>query len=96
MTTSERVNKLKEAMQGMSAPASTAPVVAAAAQPMPAPTPRQVAPSRSGKRNVSAYVKPEAARQLRMLAVELDISSQDLIAEALNDLFRKYNKSAVA
>ncbi len=31
-----------------------------------------------------------------MLAVELDTSTQALVHEALNDLFRKHGKSAIA
>ena len=95
MTTIARVNKLKEAMQGMAAlPQAAPPVVAPPEAPPTEPTDR--APSRRGKRVVSAYVNPAAAKQMRLLSVELDTSTQALIEEALNDLFRKYNRSAVA
>lgn len=97
MTTSPRVNKLKAAMQGMAAVPQPTPVAVMPppeAHPTTAPADRPA--SRRGKRVVSAYVNPTAAKQLRLLAVEMESSTQTLIEEALNDLFRKYNRSAVA
>lgn len=101
MTTEPRINKLKAAMQGM-AGAAVAPIEAAVSAPMvvvPKPKARRttpIAPSRRGKRNVSAYIEATAAKQLRLLAVDQETSTQALLEEALNDLFRKYNRSAVA
>jgi hypothetical protein len=100
MSTQPRVNKLKEAMQGMAAPlpASLASVSAEIREDTPKPSPAAStrAPSRRDKKNVSGYVNREAAKQLRLLAVERDTSTQALIEEALNDLFRKYGMSAIA
>lgn len=100
MSTPERINKLKAAMHGMAgAPAPEAPPTVV---PMTAPAAAMsshrttLAPSRRGKRNVSAYIEATAAKQLRLLAVERDGSTQALLEEALNDLFRKYGKSAIA
>lgn len=97
MSTSEKINKLKASMERM-AIAPDANVV-----PMPAPstaastsTAGSLAPSRRGKRNVSAYIDASAAKQLRILAAEREASTQSLLEEALNDLFRKYGKSAIA
>lgn len=53
-------------------------------------------PSRTGQRAVTVYVKPEAHKQLRLLAVEQGGSIQDLMTEALNDLFRKHQRSQIA
>lgn len=89
------VNKLKAAMQGMAAP-KVAELPVQRSIPEPVQRAGGIAPSRRGKRNVSAYVAADAAKQLRLLAAELDQSTQALVEEALNDLFRKYNKSAVA
>jgi len=58
------------------------------------PTP-PVAPSRAGKRSVSGHFAPDVSRQLRILAAETDRTVQDLLEEALNDLFRKHDKSAI-
>ncbi len=97
MSTPTPINKLKAAMHGMavapepSAMPKSVAVVAKEAVVTPAR-----APSRIGKRNVSAYINTTAAKQLRLLAVELDQSTQALVEEALNDLFRKHGKSAIA
>ena len=91
---STKPNPLRDAMLGVQQkPLTIVPVQDAP----PAPLERQpVAPSRIGKRSVSAHFEPNVARQLRMLAAETDRTVQDLIGEALNDLFRKHNKSAIA
>lgn len=96
MNAPEKINKLKAAMHGMAGlpeptPEAVPPPVPS--RPLP-PTTR--APSRVGKRNVSAYINATAAKQLRLLAVELDRSTQGLVEEALNDLFRKHGRSAIA
>ena len=53
-------------------------------------------PSRIGQRVVTFYVKPEAHKQLRLLGVEEGSSVQELMVDALNDLFRKHGRSTVA
>ncbi len=53
------------------------------------------APSREGQRAVTLYVRPEAHKQLRLLAVENGASIQDLMSEALNDLFSKHGRSRI-
>lgn len=93
MTTPQRVNKLKAAMQGMQAgdtPQATAEVVQLPAMPK-----YPVTPSRVGKRQISGYFAADAVKQLHLLAVERDTTNQALLEEALNDLFRKYSKSAI-
>lgn len=63
--------------------------------PVPARA-RSVVPSRDGKRQIAGHFDPLVAKQLRLLAADRDLSIQDLLEEALNDLFRKHQKSAVA
>lgn len=93
MSTGPRVNTLKLAMQGMqAAEAEQLPMEAAVAAIAPSSV---RPPSRQGKRVVSAYLEPTAAKQLRLLSAEADRSTQSLVEEALNDLFRKYGKSAI-
>lgn len=97
MTAPPKVNKLKAAMEGMSgasAGAPTAPAAVAGSTEQHRKTP--LPPSRQGKRVVSAYIDPAAARQLKHLATARDASMQTLLEEALNDLFRKHAKSAIA
>jgi hypothetical protein len=54
------------------------------------------APSRDGQRAVTLYVKPEAHKQLRLLGVEQGASVQELMTEALNDLFLKHKKPPIS
>lgn len=92
---STRPNLLRAAMLGVQeADGPTATVVPI--QATSAPVTASKAPSRVGKRAIGAHFEPDVQRQLRMLSAELDRTTQDLIGEALNDLFRKYNKSAIA
>ena len=88
MTT--KPNSLREAMQGI---AKAAPTLL---EHNEVPRVQTIAASRRGKRSVGGHFTPEAARQLRILAAETDHTVQDLLAEALNDLFRKHNRSAIA
>jgi len=53
-------------------------------------------PSRQGKRIVSVYVEPEAAKQLGIMAIREDSSIQVLMVEALNDLFAKRGVNRIA
>jgi len=59
------------------------------------PTARKTAPeaavSREGKINVSAYFPPEVKSSLRLVQAKRGGKVQDLLAEALNLLFAKYN-----
>ena len=49
---------------------------------------RPTAASRQGRRHVGAYVPPDVARQLRVIAAREDSSTQALIEEAIEMLFR--------
>jgi antitoxin-like ribbon-helix-helix protein len=53
-------------------------------------------PSRAGKRILSIYLDPLAWKQLRMLAIEANTTTQALGEEAINLLFAKHqiNRSA--
>ena len=95
---STRPNPLKSAMLGIQHQSASADVVAlpAPAAAVTSSTKAADVPSRRGKRSVSGHFDPAVQRQLRMLAAETDRTTQALIGEALNDLFRKYNRSAIA
>jgi len=54
------------------------------------------AKTREGKKMIAAPIDPAARQQLKMLAAELDRKSEDLIREALRDLFTKYGKPPIA
>ena len=88
---STTANPLKAAMQAV----QQQPATTLIATPPQAPS-IGLAPSRQGKRAIGGHFDPIVGKQLRLLSADLDRTVQDLLAEALNDLFRKYNKSAIA
>jgi multidrug efflux pump subunit AcrA (membrane-fusion protein) len=49
-----------------------------------------VQPSRMGKVNVTGYFPPEVKASLRLVQAKRGGTIQDILAEALNDLFAKY------
>lgn len=57
---------------------------------------RLLPPSRAGKKAITCYFDPAVSKQLRQIALDRDVSLQDLFAEALNDLFQKYKKPTLA
>jgi len=53
-------------------------------------------PCREGKRVLSVYLTPEAWKQLRMLSLNLESSTQSLGEEAVNLLFEKHRLNRIA
>ena len=53
-------------------------------------------PDRIGKRATLFHLPAAAKKQLAMLAIEEETTQQALISEALNDLFKKHGKPAIA
>ena len=74
----------------------------ASLEPEPSPLPEVGAkksvrpPSREGKRVLSIYLPPEAWKQLRMLSLNLETSTQALGEEAINLLFEKHRLNRIA
>lgn len=54
------------------------------------------APSRRGRTAISAFVDVQTHQQFRILSIEQRRSGQQLLIEAVNDLFRKYGKKPIA
>ena len=52
-------------------------------QPAAEPSRRPVAATRQGRKHVGAYVDPDVARQLRVIAAQEDTSVQALIVEGI-------------
>ena len=52
--------------------------------------------SRTGKKAISGFFEPEVSRQLKALAAIEGRTVQGMIGEALNLLFEKYGKDAIA
>jgi hypothetical protein len=72
-------------------PVSADPV----AEPEPKPAVRRP-PSREGKRVLSIDLRPEAWKQLRMLSVQIESSTQALGEDAINLLFEKHRLNRIA
>jgi hypothetical protein len=53
-------------------------------------------PSRRGKKTIAGFFDPAASRQLRQIALDEGSNVQDLLREAINDLFEKRGKARIA
>jgi hypothetical protein len=54
-----------------------------------------IAPSRIGRKAISGYFSPELSMALHHCARKHELSLQALMAEAFNDVLRKYGESPV-
>jgi len=52
--------------------------------------------SRVGKKVISGFFDKEVSRQLSKLAIDQDRTNEDLLREAINDLFAKYHLPSIA
>lgn len=78
---------------------------AATGKAAPEPAPRQPSAAEEGARatpgrtpgevNISAYFPPEMKAQLRIVQAKTGKNVKQLLGEALNDIFLKYNVAAV-
>ena len=53
-------------------------------------------PSRRGKKTIAGFFDPAASHQLRQIALDEGSNVQDLLREAINDLFEKRGKLRIA
>jgi hypothetical protein len=53
-------------------------------------------PDRAEKTAMPFWVPRTAKKQLRVMAAEMETTQQQLIADALNDFFRKHGKPPIA
>jgi Antitoxin-like ribbon-helix-helix len=51
---------------------------------------------RDGRQFIAGHVLPDAAKQFKLLAVQQGKTTQELLIEAINDLFAKYELSRIA
>ena len=54
------------------------------------------AATRAGKKKVTASLDPATHKQLRQLGLDRDMTTEALLIEAINDLFKKYAKRPIA
>lgn len=86
---SDKLQALQRALDSKQ-PQATKPKASA-----PARSESYRAPSREGKTNITAYLVPGFKSSLRLIQARNGASLQALVAEALNDLFAKYNVPTV-
>ncbi|MCP5006728.1 MAG: hypothetical protein GY941_22705 [Planctomycetes bacterium] len=55
-----------------------------------------VAPSRVGKKPLTAFFDPDAIKQLKLIGIEEDKTLQSMTEEAINDYFAKHGKAQIA
>jgi hypothetical protein len=68
------------------------PLVSQAAAKSEGPSIDRSPATREGRKVVAGHFDPAVSKQLKLLALEHDTNLQGLLAEAINDLFRKYRK----
>ena len=83
------------------APPGDAPQAATSSEPQtsdtrPASASGFYAATRAGKKKVTASLDPAAHKQLRQLGLDRDMTTEALLVEAINDLFKKYAKRPIA
>jgi len=61
-----------------------------------APVEAKPGTTKRGKHLISGLFEPPTYRQFGVLSAELGLGKQDLLREALNDLFRKHGKPPIA
>ena len=73
-----------------------APAPAKASVTAPAPEPETKGPaSRQGRKQIAGFFTPDMSLAMHMLARRQDRSLQALMAEAFNDVLRKYGESPI-
>jgi len=83
-------------LRDRSASAAPAPAPAKAATPAPAAETEAKGPaSRQGRKQIAGFFTPDMSLAMHMLARRQDRSLQALMAEAFNDVLRKYGESPI-
>lgn len=82
---------------------STQPARAAASVAVAEKTPMRgrggatpLPPSRQGKKTVAGFFDTAVSTQLKQIGLDNNLTVQDLLTEAINDLFKKYKKPPIA
>jgi hypothetical protein len=85
-------SKMSEMQQALKRAASKADV----AKPAPVPAGgKYTAPSRIGKQHIGVYLDPAFKTSLRLIQAQTGRDFHDLVADALNELFRRHNVPVV-
>jgi hypothetical protein len=92
-------NSLVNAMSGVGRESPPAPSPSPPSTPSPGLRPttaRSRPPSREGRKIIAGYFDPAVSKQLHQIALDDDTTLQELLREAINDLFTKRHKSPIA
>ena len=54
------------------------------------------ATTREGKKTIAGFFAPEVSKQFKIMGINTGKTGQELLTEALNDLFIKHGKSPIA
>ncbi|MGB8843360.1 MAG: ribbon-helix-helix domain-containing protein [Aliidongia sp.] len=88
---------LADSMRKLEPAAVTSPAASVPAAEREAAAPKgYYAATRAGRKKVTAALEPDAHKQLKLLAVDRSQTVEDLLREAISDLFRKYGKPPIA
>ena len=88
-------NSLVNAMSGVGreSPPAPNPPLSPGLRPT---TARSRPPSREGRKIIAGYFDPAVSKQLHQIALDDDTTLQELLREAINDLFTKRHKAPIA
>lgn len=53
-------------------------------------------PSRRGKKALTVYLDPDVIKQVKFIGIDQEMSTQDIVRDALNDYFAKHGKAQIA
>lgn len=92
-----RRDELPEAVEAEAAPEPAAPPpprrrAAKAAEPVKTKRPT----TREGARGITVWVEPEIYRMIKLVGLDADMTTQDVMMEAINDLLAKKGKGRIA
>ncbi|NEP58721.1 MAG: hypothetical protein F6K31_17170 [Symploca sp. SIO2G7] len=68
---------------------------ATAAAPAAKPAPRKKQNSRAGQKHIGGYYPPECLKALKLIAVEDEITLEDVIATAMNQFLSSRGKAPI-
>ena len=57
---------------------------------------KKVAPSRENKKHIGGYFDEAVYRQMKHIGVERNMTTQDILKEALNAFFKRHDKPPIA
>jgi hypothetical protein len=91
-----RSTQRRAALPAVPVPAAATGVFGNLAEKGPSVSRAKSTGPRAGKKAAPFWMPEAAKRQLDIMAIDQDTTLQGLLTEALNDLFRKYEKPPIA